>query len=198
MSHEEQKSYVPRTIHEQNRGRLSILPIIPERATDGRFHLLLANVPGLLLSEEELARRQPHRFQFPHLVTSNTQSYPSDLAIYYQRHYLDLMQRLQMDAAILDCNYIRLRYCLRLFADQRIRCLHVPPFDVQLPENEQPLAMEFFLQIDGQLNETSLDPPDMLSLAASGFILHEIGRSFQPASGRSSLRNDPLPPMPMV
>jgi hypothetical protein len=69
---------------------------------------------------------------------------------------------------------------------------------VQLPENEQPLAMEFFLQIDGQLNETSLDPPDMLSLAASGFILHEIGRSFQPASGRSSLRNDPLPPMPMV
>jgi hypothetical protein len=59
------------------------------------------------------------------------------------------MDRLKIDAIILDCNYSRLRYCLNLFADERIRRLRASFYEVQLPENERPMIMEFFLQIDG-------------------------------------------------
>lgn len=127
----------------------SILPIFPQRVNDGQTHLLLANVFDL--SDEEKHRRDPHCYPSPHAVQLTHLPYPSDLAIYYQHHYVDVMQRLQIDAAILDCNYLRLRHCLNLFADQRIRRLHVSPFEVQLPEHERPLAMEFFLQIDVDL-----------------------------------------------
>jgi hypothetical protein len=126
----------------------TILPIFPPRVNEGQTHLLLANVS--VLSDEEKRRRDPHHYESPHTVQLTNLPYPSDLAVYYQRHYVDLMQRLQIDAPILDCNYLRLRHCLKLFADQRIRCLRVSPFEVQLPEHELPLAMEFFLQIDGK------------------------------------------------
>jgi hypothetical protein len=104
---------------------------------------------GKLLSKEELHRRRRNCYKFPYTIELQKVHYQSNLADFYQHHYVNLMDRLKIDAIILDCNYSRLRYCLNLFADERIRRLRASFYEVQLPENERPMIMEFFLQIDG-------------------------------------------------
>lgn len=148
--------YILRTIHDNNRNRLSVLPIFPTTLHDRQRHLLLANVPSHRLSAEERFRRQRNFYSFPCHIPLQEVHYRSDLAEYYQRCYVDLVTRLQIDPILLDCNYVRLRHCLDLFAEDRICRLQASFFQLQLREQERSLAMEFFLQIDGNSDDDHL------------------------------------------
>ena len=101
------------------------------------------------LSQEQLARRRQDIYTFPCNILMHQMRYPSHILAQYQRDYADLMQRLRVDAAILDSNYPRLDHCLQLFGLERIRRFRSQHREVELLRDEYPLAIEFFLQIDG-------------------------------------------------
>jgi hypothetical protein len=70
---------------------------------------------------------------------------------YFKMNYQYLMARLNVGWTILDYNYTRLEYCLKLFADERIHRLQKTPYEVRLLDEEKSIAMEFFLQMDVDL-----------------------------------------------
>ena len=68
--------------------------------------------------------------------------------------YADLARRFHVDNAILDYNYERLRECINIVTQERIRHGLYPANtvgSVQLRIDEYALALEFYLQIDGTL-----------------------------------------------
>ena len=76
---------------------------------------------------------------------------PSFFLNKYEEFFGELKQRLQVDDAILDYNYLRLFQCINLLNRERVRYgfqkESIEPAD-QLPMNEYTLALEFYLQID--------------------------------------------------
>jgi hypothetical protein len=48
-NHMQETSYIFRTIRNDNRNRLSILPVFPTTTNEHEYHLLLANVPSLFI-----------------------------------------------------------------------------------------------------------------------------------------------------
>ena len=106
--------------------RLILVPAYPTCDRFGpinRDHLLLANVPRQELTVEQRRRRDHHLFHQPFAVIDHTVvGATRPFLIYFdQQLYGDLARRFQVDNAILDCNYERLRQCLNVFTQERIR-----------------------------------------------------------------------------
>ena len=142
-----------------NVDRLILLPAYPTFDRFGpinRDHLLLANVPRQELTIEQRRRRDRHSFHQPFAVIDHTVDGAARpfLVCLYQVLYGDLARRFQVDNAILDYNYERLRQCLNIMSQERIRHGLLPSMIVgseQLRIDEYPLALEFYLQIDDRV-----------------------------------------------
>ena len=139
--------------------RLSLLPAYPTFDRFGpinRDHLLLANVPRRELTTEQRRRRDHHSFHQPFTLidqSSGITVQPFFVHI-YQHMYADLTRRFHVDNAIIDYNYERLRECINIVTQERIRHGLYPANmvgSVQLRIDEYALALEFYLQIDGML-----------------------------------------------
>ena len=108
---------------------LTLLPAYPTFDRFGpvnRDHLLLPNVPRHELTVEQRRRRDHYSFHKPfagvdHSVDNATRPF---LITIYQQLCDHSASRLQMDSAILDYNYERLRNCINVFTQLRIdECL---------------------------------------------------------------------------
>lgn len=148
-----QFTYIPKTLQSgQQQQRLSILPLFPDN------DLLLANVSQHQLSIEQRTRRQYNHYQANFTFNPRILHQQSFLKQKFQFFFESILEKLQVDACILDFNYTRLENILRLFADVRHRIFNHPHRcsgttipSWQLKEIEYPMLMEFFLQIDVDL-----------------------------------------------
>ena len=139
--------------------RLTLLPAYPTFDRFGpvnRDHLLLANVPRQDLTVEQRRRRNHHSFHPPFaVIDQSVDSAVRPFFIYvYRQLYGDLARRFEVDDAILDYNYERLRECINIMTQERIRHGLLPVTTVgseQLRIDEYPLALEFYLQIDDRV-----------------------------------------------
>ena len=143
--------YIPKTIHIQNQARLTLLPAFPTSIYNSHTTLLLANVPVHLLSSEQLFGR--YQMQWNEQSTckiwiNSDSTIPSVLRNYFEMNYELLSNRLNIHWSILDYNYARLDNCFQLFANERIHRLQVSPYTIRLLDEEQSIALEFFLQMD--------------------------------------------------
>ncbi|CAF1435936.1 unnamed protein product [Adineta steineri] len=139
--------------------RLELLAAYPTFDRFGpinRDHLLLANVPSRNLTNEQRRRRSHHPFHQPFTVTDESVHIsvrPFFMKI-YDKLYGDLTERFQIDNATLDYNYKRLRTCMNIMIQERIRYGVLPVNTlgmIELRIVELALAMEFYLQIDDEL-----------------------------------------------
>lgn len=140
-----------------NINRLSLLPAFPSLHQQGvvvyrnREHLLLANIPRHRLTAEQRCRRQQNMYPLVYSLIderSDDNLYPSFLLNLDKQLFADLYCRLQVDKSILDYNYERLLKCLSMMSHERIQRGFQSTPDY-LPLHEYPMALEFFLQIDG-------------------------------------------------
>ena len=111
--------------------------------------------PRRELTSEQQRRRSHHTFHQPFtLIDQSTDiSVRPFFAYIYQQLYEDIGRRCHLDNAILDYNYERLRQCLNIMTQERIRYGFYAETVVgseQLRIDEYALAMEFYLQMDGQ------------------------------------------------
>ena len=140
--------------------RLCLLPAYPTFDRFGpinRDHLLLPNVPRRDLSVEQGRRRDRHLFHQPFTLIdqSNDMTIRPHLVDIYEYMYCDLVQRFQVDNAILDYNYKRLGECINMMTQERVRYGFLPENTVgsrQLRMEENVLALEFYLQFDGRIS----------------------------------------------
>ena len=102
-----------------------------------------------LLSERERARRRPNTYRAPFQLVGAQANVPSFFLPIYEEYFGDLLKRLNIDMAILDYNYTRLQCCGDIWADERIERFKTRPSEIILDQKEFPIALEFFLQIDG-------------------------------------------------
>lgn len=77
-------------------------------------------------------------------ITTATNLKDSFLLDFYQEFYGNLKTRLKVDISILDFNATRLRECV----NQVVAQYHLE--QTMLNVDELPLALEFYLQIDGK------------------------------------------------
>ncbi|CAF1358586.1 unnamed protein product [Adineta steineri] len=139
--------------------RLSLLPAYPTFDRFGpinRDHLLLANISCSNLTKEQRQRRTYHSFHQPFTLTdeSNDISVRSHFMKIYDKLYGDLSERFQIDNAILDYNYERIRTCMNIMVQERIRYRSLAMDTIGMEELrivEHALAMEFYLQLDDEL-----------------------------------------------
>ena len=137
--------------------RLSLLPAYPTFDRFGpinRDHLLLANISCSNLTKEQRRRRTYHSFHQPFTLTDegNDISVRSPFLEVYDDLYGDLTGRFHIDNAILSYNYERLRTCMNIMIQERIRYGLLASDTIGMKELrmvEYPLAMEFYLQLDG-------------------------------------------------
>ena len=172
--------YVPKTFgydlgHVRCRNRRMLLPGFPTSFhDDDHVHLLLANVPGMRgnhytqnrvktnrqficivehrLTVEEKARRHSGAFRKPFDLIHVNNDVPSFFFDEYRR-LLDIWTDLwRVDLSILNYNYVRLRRCIDALVNEQIIQYKLRPNEVKrLQESEYPIALEFYLQIDGKL-----------------------------------------------
>ena len=70
--------------------------------------------------------------------------------------YVDLLERLKVDMAVLDYNYLRLNNYMKLLMFERMRIFNISLDNIsKINEKEYPLALEFFLQFDGKCYSSS-------------------------------------------
>ncbi|CAF1431374.1 unnamed protein product [Adineta steineri] len=139
--------------------RLELLPAYPTFDRFGpinRDHLLLANIPSRNLTNEQRRRRNHYTFHQPFTVTDQSVhiSVRPFFMNVYDKLYGDLTKRFQIDNAILDYNYERLRTCMNIMTQERIQYGLLPMHTIGMDELrivEHALAMEFYLQIDDEL-----------------------------------------------
>lgn len=147
-------NYVPHTLHYVHDKRLSILPAYPTDDDDSKLNLLLCNVPPQQLSLQELDRRQMGQYQCPFRITNNQMSKKSIMIKQYEKYFIPLIERLNVDVSILDFNYMRFEHFLQLF---RVARTSILPKDKavneswKIDDNELQLLFEFYLQIDVDL-----------------------------------------------
>jgi hypothetical protein len=103
-----------------------------------------------LLSEQERDRRRPNKYRPPFQLIGAQATIPSFFLPIYEEYFGDLSKRLNIDMAILDYNYTRLLSCGDIWADERIERFKTRPEEIILDRREFPIALEFFLQIDGK------------------------------------------------
>ena len=103
------------------------------------------------LSDIELARRYSGAFQTTFDIVNDHPAISSFLREKFQFFYGDLLERLKVDLSILDYNYTRLNRYMKMFTYEQILVFNLRPHEIPLiAEKEYPLALEFFLQFDGQ------------------------------------------------
>ncbi|CAF2085893.1 unnamed protein product [Rotaria magnacalcarata] len=149
-----QPNYIPRTLHFYNQDRLSILPIFPTILQNNFSQLLLTNIPMCQLSTDEQARRQLGKYRSEFSIRNTNASETSFMVKQYHTYYGSILEKFQVDLAILDYNYIRLHYVLQLFRTTRLQILSLDKCsenDLLLHENELPQLLEFYLQMDVDL-----------------------------------------------
>lgn len=141
--------------------RLSLLPAYPSLHQQGvvvyrdRDHLLLANIPRHRLTLQQQQMRLRNLFPLSFSLIDERSSYnrlPSFLLNLHEQLYTDLCKRLQVDKSIIDYNYERLFKCIQMMTyerQQRRFQLSASSYQEYLPLHEYPIALEFYLQIDG-------------------------------------------------
>jgi hypothetical protein len=85
----------------------------------------------------------------------------------YDRLYVKMKKRLKINIPTIDFNLIRLRRCINKVAVQRGH------LQTMLTIDELPLALEFYLQIDGLLISNRTSARYSSSLFGSGYVLSE-------------------------
>ena len=108
------------------------------------------------MSDQQRDRRRSHKYRPPfHVIGAPPTSIlvntniPSFFWPLYQDLYSSLVERLHLDVAIIDYNYDRLSKCINMWAKERIERFNRSIDEVTLDEREYPIALEFYLQIDG-------------------------------------------------
>lgn len=116
--------------------RLDFLPCYPSKS------LLLSNVPQSILSHQQLADRQsgvfPTAFQLIERKEQSISIIPSFMKYLHRNLIVEWSQQWNIDASIIDYNFTRL--------DEITTQFQIQPYHL----HEWPLALEIFLQIDGQ------------------------------------------------
>lgn len=142
--------------------RLSLLPAFPSLHQHGvvvyrdRDHLLLANIPRHRLTLEQRQLRVRGIFPLSFSLIDERSSHnrlPSFLLNLHEQLYADLCKRLHVDKCIIDYNYERLLKCIYMMTHERIQrrfqSSSSSSYQEYLPLHEYPMALEFYLQIDG-------------------------------------------------
>ncbi|CAF5136234.1 unnamed protein product [Rotaria sp. Silwood1] len=102
------------------------------------------------LTSTELSYRRSGAFKPACTIANSHSNMPSFLREKYNMYFGDLLERLKVDLSILDYNYTRLNKFIRMLAYEQIRAFNLQPNSIpQLEEKEYPVALEFFLQFDG-------------------------------------------------
>jgi len=159
-----QRNYLPYTITALNQQRLSILPIYPSVNNNNNNNnddddeedeevsfLLLASLPNNQLSERERERRRTGMFKCQFSIIGIPDPTLSFLLQQYTTYYGSIIERFNIDLAILDFNYLRLKKFMQLSYSASIRILpsrQSADMDYHLQDEELPQLLEFFLQID--------------------------------------------------
>lgn len=108
------------------------------------------------LTRTELVRRHLGTFKSEFDFITNGSTIPSFLYEKYQMFYVDLLERLKVDMAVLDYNYLRLNNYMKLLMFERMRIFNISLDNIsKINEKEYPLALEFFLQFDGKCYSSS-------------------------------------------
>ena len=159
--------YLPLTYRDDDafRRRLSFLPSFPSST------LLLSNVPTSQLSNRQLICRQSSVFPLPFKLIERRErsvaAIPSFMKFLHRNLMLEWSEQWKIDASIIDHNLTRLdEITVELLRhDDRYgyRSFHL---------HEWPLALEIFLQIDGQTIV------DRIFTSSSPFLLTLVDRLF--------------------
>ncbi|CAF4547020.1 unnamed protein product, partial [Rotaria magnacalcarata] len=129
--------------------RLPVLPCYPTYDKYAHGDPLLPNISPHRLTRIELARRQLGTFKSEFDFITNGSTIPSFLYEKYKTFYADLLERLKIDMAILDYNYLRLNNYMKLLLFERMHIFNISLNNIsKIDEKEYPLALEFFLQFD--------------------------------------------------
>ena len=162
--------------------RLFLLPAYPTFDRYGainRDHLLLANIPRRALTNEQQRRRDYHSFHQPFTLIDQSNDVtvrPFFVSIYHHM-YEDLTQRFHVDNAILDYNYERLRQCIHIMTQERVRYGLDPQNTMgreQLRIDEYALALEFYLQIDGKFDDRHIFSLIYLYIFSRSFLYENM------------------------
>jgi hypothetical protein len=110
-----------------------------------------------LLSEQERDRRSSTKYRPPfHVIGApptnilvNT-NIPSLFWSIYQELFGNVSEHLLVDMSIIDFNYARLSKCLDIWTEEAIQRFKKQPHEVTLDQREYPIALEFYLQMDGR------------------------------------------------
>ncbi|CAF5029545.1 unnamed protein product, partial [Rotaria magnacalcarata] len=141
------KPLIERFPHLDN--RLPVLPCYPTNDKYAHGDPLLPNISPHRLTRIELARRQLGTFKSEFDFITNGSTIPSFLYEKYKTFYADLLERLKIDMAILDYNYLRLNNYMKLLLFERMRIFNISLNNIsKIDEKEYLLALEFFLQFD--------------------------------------------------
>ncbi|CAF3908737.1 unnamed protein product [Adineta steineri] len=136
--------YQIRTLGQHNMARMSILPIFSLQSSE-MPHLLLANVPLGLLTDEQYARTRHQAYPPPFKLVMHTNEQNCDnsyIWYLYQNLFVKTKKHLNVDKSIINFNLNRLHNCVVKVAEQ-----YGLPYTT-LNIGELPLALEFYLQID--------------------------------------------------
>ncbi|CAF3548004.1 unnamed protein product [Rotaria socialis] len=129
--------------------RLPLLPCYPTKDKYAHGDPLLPNISPQRLTRTELERRHLGTFKSEFDFITNGSTIPSFLYEKYQMFYVDLLERLKVDMAVLDYNYLRLNNYMKLLMFERMRIFNISLDNIsKIDEKEYPLALEFFLQFD--------------------------------------------------
>jgi hypothetical protein len=102
------------------------------------------------LTQTEAVRRYANAFKPAFDIMNHDSMIPSFLREKYLMFFGDLIERLKVDMTILDYNYTRLNKYMKVLIEERIQLFSLRPHEIQqIDEQEYPLALEFFLQFDG-------------------------------------------------
>ncbi|CAF4279005.1 unnamed protein product [Rotaria sordida] len=137
-------------------GRYAYLPIFPIKSFGKDECLLLANVPVTCLTSNEIARRQNGAYTSDALMLMNMYEY-GDIFSLSEEDVEKLARHLKVGKSIITLNADRFRSicCILLAWHELFRrnILCMPDRALQEPtlnSKQMAIALEFYLQIDGQ------------------------------------------------
>ncbi|CAF5014661.1 unnamed protein product, partial [Rotaria sp. Silwood1] len=158
LTHHELSGCQPRTLPDKNNGRYAYLPIFPMGSVGVDNCLLLANVPEIRLTPQEMARRQHGAYTSEALRMMNTYKYIDTFSL-SEQDAEELTLRLQVGQSIITFNADRLRcICGTLLTLHALfRRNDLCQGDVSLNEptlnsKQMAMALEFYLQMDGHFS----------------------------------------------
>jgi hypothetical protein len=84
------------------------------------------------------------------LVNTNI---PSIFWPIYQELFANVSEHLHIDIAIIDYNYARLSKCIDIWSKEQLFRFKKAQHEVTLDQKEYAIALEFYLQIDGKMQQ---------------------------------------------